>query len=209
MTVFPLFENIDGKTFYIVGGGAVAERKVKRLLSFTNRIVVIAEETDISSVKVIRKAFSFSDIREADFVIAATDDRELNQSIADFCRKNRIPVNVVDCPELCSFIFPSVIKRGDLTVGISTGGTSPAYSQLLRKTLEDNLPDHIGGILERMGHLRDVLPKEIPDQKQRSRCYKKILAELLYTDNQTTDDEITDWIYQYKYHLEDTGEHST
>ncbi len=209
MTVFPLFENIDRKTFMIIGGGSVAKRKVDRLLAFTNRIIVIAEETEITKAKVLKKKFTVSDLESADFVIAATDDRSVNREIAMYCNANRIPVNVVDDPELCSFIFPSVVKRGDLTIGISTGGTSPAYSQLLRKTLEDNLPDHIGTILERMGSLRKTLPKEIPDQRRRSLCYKKILAELLYTDNQTRDDEIEDIIYQYKYHLEDTREHSS
>ncbi len=209
MTVFPLFENIDRKTFMIVGGGAVAQRKVKSLLQFTSRIVVIAKETPITGVKVLKKQLALTDLDEADFVIAATDDKELNRSISEYCQENRIPVNVVDDAALSTFLFPSVVKRGDLTVGISTGGTSPSYSQLLRKTLEDNLPDHIGGILERMGALRQVVPKAIPDPKRRSLCYKKILSELLYTDNRTTDDEIKDIIYQYKYHLEDTREHST
>ncbi len=203
MTVFPLFENIDGKTFVIIGGGSVAKGKVNRLLAFTNRIVVIAEETDITNVKVLRKKYDHEDLEQADFVIAATDDRSVNQEIAAYCKEHRIPINVVDDPELCSFIFPSVVKRGDLTVGISTGGASPAYSQLLRKTLENNLPDRIGGILERMGKLRRVVPKEIKEQKRRSACYKAILSELLLTNNELTDEEIHEMIYQYKYYLEE------
>lgn len=190
MTVFPLFENIDHKTFLIIGGGRTAERKVRRLLEFTNRIVVIAEETEIKSVRVIRKKAELSDLEIGDYVIAATDNREFNASIALYCREHRIPVNVVDDPELCSFIFPAVVKRGDLTVGISTGGTSPAYSSLLRQTLEENLPLHIGGILERMGKLRKTVPTLIPDQKRRASCYREILSQLLLTDNDTTDEEI-------------------
>ncbi|MEE3420987.1 MAG: bifunctional precorrin-2 dehydrogenase/sirohydrochlorin ferrochelatase [Lachnospiraceae bacterium] len=203
MTVFPLFENIDRKTFLIVGGGNVARRKVERLLQFTNRIVVIAEETDISGVKVIRRPFALTDLDRGDFVIAATDDRELNQQIAGYCNEHRIPVNVVDDPELCSFIFPSVVKRGDLAIGISTGGTSPAYSQLLRKTLERNLPSQIGGILERMGKLRSVVPQQVPEQERRARCYKEILSELLLSNNATSDKEIDAIIYRWHYHLEE------
>ena len=202
MTVFPLFENIDGKTFLIIGGGNTAARKVGRLLQFTNRIIVIAEETDIKDVKVIRRPFEESDLDRADFVIAATDDRSLNRSIAAACRERRIPINVVDDPALCSFIFPSVVKRGDLTVGISTGGASPAYASLLRRTLEKNLPDHIGGILERMGALRKTVPARIPDQKRRAKCYKEILSELLVRDNNVGDDEIDGIVEKYQYNCE-------
>lgn len=204
MTVFPLFENIDHKTFLIIGGGNVARRKVEKLMAFTNRIVVIAGETEITGVKVIRRDFAMSDLAMGDFVIAATDEREKNRQIADYCREHRIPVNVVDDPELCSFIFPSVVKRGDLTIGISTGGTSPAYAQLLRKTLERNLPSQIGGILERMGRLRAVVPEQIPEQERRAGCYREILSELLVSNNATSDKEIEDIIYRWHYHLEES-----
>lgn len=197
MTVFPLFENIDHKTFLIIGGGKTAERKVRRLLEFTNRIVVIAEETAIKGVRVIRRKAELSDLEIGDYVIAATDNRDFNAGIAAYCREHRIPVNVVDDPELCSFIFPAVVKRGDLTVGISTGGTSPAYASLLRQTLEDNLPLHIGSILERMGQLRKTVPGMIPDQKRRASCYREILSQLLLTDNETTDEEINEIIRKW------------
>ncbi len=200
MTVFPLFENIDNKVFVIVGGGMTAKRKVQKLKSFTSRILVIAEETDMQDVRVLRKQVEMQDLLLGDFVIAATDDRAKNREIAEFCSANRIPVNVVDDPELCSFIFPSVIKRGDLSVGISTGGASPLYSRHLREEIEDLLPDHIGGILERMSALRKVVPKRIPDQKARADCYGKILAALLASDNGTEDAEIEEIIASYGDH---------
>lgn len=205
MTVFPLFENIDQKTFLIVGGGDVAKRKVDRLLRFTNRIIVIAKKTNIKGtggVKVLKKDMQLSDLELGDFVIAATDDKAVNRSVAEYCRSHKIPVNVVDNPELCSFIFPSIVKRGDLTIGISTGGTSPAYAQLMRKTLEKNLPDHIGGILERMGKLRKTVPSLVPEQDRRAKCYKEILSELLVRDNQVGDDEINEIVRKWHYHLE-------
>ncbi|MDO4615143.1 MAG: bifunctional precorrin-2 dehydrogenase/sirohydrochlorin ferrochelatase [Lachnospiraceae bacterium] len=198
MTVFPLFENIDNKVFLIVGGGMTAKRKVQKLLTFTSRIIVIAEETDISNVRVLRKKVDLEDLLLGDFVIAATDDRARNREIAEFCKINRIPVNVVDDPELCSFIFPSVIKRGDLSVGISTGGASPLYSSHLRKEIEDLLPDHIGGILERMSALRKAVPSRIKDQKDRAECYGKILTALLASDNAADDTEIEAIISSYE-----------
>lgn len=201
MTVYPLFENIDHKTFLIAGGGEVAQRKVDRLLSFTSKIIVVAEETSIRSVRVLRRKLTPDNLGEflpmGDYVIAATDDAALNEQIAHFCQENRIPVNVVDCPSLCSFIFPSVIKRGDLTIGISTGGTSPAYARELRMAIEKTLPPHIGGILERMGKLRPAVPKEIRSQKDRKACYEEILSLLLETDNAADDAEVQAVIDRY------------
>ncbi len=158
MTVFPLFENIDRKNFLVAGGGSVAARKVERLLAFTTRITVIAPETDIAGVRVLRRA--------------------------------RIPVNVADDPELCTFIFPAIVKRGDLTVGISTAGASPAYAWQLRREIESILPDHIGGILERMSRLRRTVPERIPDQKKRAVCYREALALLVRTDNGADDEAL-------------------
>lgn len=197
MTVYPLFENIDGRTFLIIGGGKVAAGKVRRLLQFTNRIVVVAEETEITGVKVLRKTYEPSDLERGDYVIVATSNRALNREIAAECRAQRIPVNVVDDPELCSFIFPSVIKKGDLTIGISTGGTSPAYAQQLRKEIEDSLPEDIAPILERMARLRKTTPSRIKDGTRRAECYRRILA-LLLADSKAGEDAIEAVIREYE-----------
>lgn len=198
MTVYPLFENIDGSTFLIIGGGAVAAHKVERLLQFTNRITVVAEETAITGVRVLRKKFDFGDLQLGDYVIVATDDRALNRRIAQHCKAEKIPVNVVDDPELCSFIFPSVIKRGDLTIGISTSGTSPAYAQQLRREIEADLPPHIAQILERMGRLRAVVPRRVREPKKRAACYREILAQLLLDDNSTSESHLEEIIKHYE-----------
>lgn len=194
MTVYPFFENIDNKTFLIAGGGEVARGKVERLLQFTSKIIVVAQTTSIRSVRVLRRTLTPENLDEilpmGDYVIAATDDPSLNEEIARCCQKHRIPVNVVDCPRLCSFLFPGVIKRGDLTIGISTGGTSPAYARELRMAIEKTLPPHIGGILERMGRLRAAVPKQVASQKDRKVCYEQILALLLETDNQASPEDV-------------------
>lgn len=201
MTVYPVFENIDGKTFLIVGGGEVARRKVQRLLQFTSNIIVVASETDIRSVRVVRRPLTMTDLNDTlplgDYVIAATDDSVLNSEIAAYCRTHRIPVNVVDCPKECTFIFPSVIKRGDLTIGISTNGTSPAYARELRMAIEKTLPPRIGSILERMGQLRTVVPETIHSQKDRKDCYEEILDLLLKTDNEASGEDVRTIIENY------------
>lgn len=200
MTLFPFFENIEGRHFLVVGGGSVAAEKVGRLLLFTKDITVVAPQTQIEGVPVRRKAYEESDLdpdsghARADVVIAATDDPALNRKIALDCRERNIPVNVVDSPSLCSFIFPSLIRRGDLTVAISTAGDSPLYSRMLREEMEALLPAHIEDILQRMRALREILPRRIPQQKARKEAYRRILARLLESDNTASDEEIQEII---------------
>lgn len=177
MTLFPFFENIEGKTFLVVGGGKVAKGKIKRLRQFTDNIKVIASESDIDGY--IQKDFEESDLSFADYVIGASDDRELNKRISLLCQKQNIPVNIVDNPELCTFIFPSLIKHGDLTIGICTGGKSPAMSKYIRKEIESILPDNIENIIDEMSTLREQLKKDVPNQKDRAELLKNKLAELM------------------------------
>lgn len=177
MTLFPFFEDIENKTFLVIGGGNVAKGKIKRLKQFTDHIVVIAKESDIDGY--VQKEFEESDLDSADYVIGASDDPQLNKRISLLCQDRGIAVNVVDNPELCTFIFPSLIKKGDLTIGICTGGKSPAMSQYIRKNIEAVLPDDIETVLDEMNVLRERLKKEVPDQKDRARILKNKLTELM------------------------------
>ncbi|MCM1544912.1 MAG: bifunctional precorrin-2 dehydrogenase/sirohydrochlorin ferrochelatase [Ruminococcus sp.] len=189
MTLFPFFENIDNKTFLVIGGGKIAKGKIKRLSAFTKNIVVLAEQTDITNFKVIKKRFEDADIFLGDYVIGATDSHEINTKIASLCKANKIPVNVVDDPENCTFIFPSLIKRGNLTIGITSAGKSPALSRHVRQKIEAVLPDNIDQVLERAGQVRDWLKDNEPVQKVRSKANKKILAALL-EDGEVSDSDI-------------------
>ncbi len=176
MTYFPFFTDIEGKTFLIVGGGKVAAEKVSRLRAFTNRIVVISENftapaESFADAELIKKRFEDADTGRADYCISATDDRALNRHISELCKEKGIPVNVVDDKELCTFIFPALVKRGDLVVGVTTSGKSPAYASRLRKDIEKILPDDIDEILRQMGELREM-PLSAEERKKR-------LSELL------------------------------
>ena len=190
MMLFPFYRDIEEMTFLIVGGGAVAAEKLEKVRQFTDRILVIAPETVITDWEVIRRPFADEDLDLCDVCIVATDDRALNAHIAGLCNEKKLPVNVVDDRELCSFIFPSLIKRGDLTVSITTGGKSPLYARTLRREIEAIVPDHIEEILDRMHALRRYVPAMVPDQKDRKVLYGRILETLLADDNRTTDEEI-------------------
>lgn len=179
---FPFFENIAGKTFLIVGGGEVAKRKVRQLRQFSARVLVIAPETDIApekGIEVRHRSFEEEDLERGDYVIAATADRELNRRVALLCREQALPVNVVDDPALCTWQFPALVHRGDLTVGISTGGTSPAYAGVLRQQLEEAIPDNIEEILLCMESLRLLAPEYIQEQKIRRKLHREVLTKLL------------------------------
>jgi siroheme synthase-like protein len=179
MTLFPFFEDIENKTFLVVGGGSVAKGKVERLKQFTNNIIVVAKETNITGVKIINKEFDDSDITLGDYVIGATNDSAVNERIYNLCKAKNMPVNIVDNPKLCTFIFPSLIKKGDLTIGITTSGKSPAASQYIRGEIEKIIPDNIEFILDEMNVLRQKLKQDVPNQSDRAKILKEKLAELI------------------------------
>ncbi len=195
MSYFPFYTNIHNKTFMIIGGGTVALEKVNRLRRFTASMIVIAPHTEIEGrevevprrsadyVQILRREYRADDLAFADYVVAATGIREVDRGVADDCRKRKIPVNVVDDQAYCDFIFPSIVKRGPLTIAISTSGTSPAYAMQLRRELDEMLPDEIEAILDRMGEIRADVSARMSEQKTRAALYKKILARLIETGN--------------------------
>lgn len=194
MILFPFYEDIEDKTFLVVGGGRVAKEKIGKLRLYTDKIIVVAKETDIEDADVRRKAFEDCDLALGDICIVATPDRELNSHIAELCKQKGIPVNVVDDRSLCSFIFPGMIKRGALNISITTAGKSPAYAQKLRKEIEVTLPEHIEDILDRMEKLREIVPEYVTEQKSRGALYKKILDRMLETENKVADEDLLEMI---------------
>lgn len=201
MAYFPFYTDISKKTFLIVGGGRVAQEKVNRLRRFTEDIIVIAPDTEISletgSPRVLRREYQEEDLDMADYVVAATGIQEVDRKVAKDCRRRGIPVNVVDDRDYCDFIFPAIAKRGDLTVAVSTGGTSPAYARKLRQEIEEMLPPEIEGILARMSEVRSEAAERISDQKKRAAFYKKLLTKLIADGNTTTEEEIRSLIEEF------------
>ncbi|MCD7723293.1 MAG: bifunctional precorrin-2 dehydrogenase/sirohydrochlorin ferrochelatase [Clostridiales bacterium] len=179
MTLFPFFEDIENKNFLIIGGGNVAKGKEAKLSLFTDRITVVAESTEITEVRVIKRKFKDSDIDGADIVICASDDNELNSHIARLCREKNIPVNVADNPSLCTFIFPALIRHGDLTVGIATAGKSPAFSSYIKNEFEKVIPDNTEEIIDELWILKNQLKHTVSEQSERAKILKNKLSELL------------------------------
>jgi len=174
MAYFPLFIDLKDKKVLVIGGGKVAERKVKVLLQFEPKISVVAKDVkseeikklaDSGFIKLYERPFSLADIDFKDLVIVAVDDLNLQKKVYEECVKRRIPVNSVDSVDYCSFIFPSIIKEDEIVIGISTSGKAPALSRRLRKLIKDCLPKDIKSILKEVISLRESLPKGRERQK--------------------------------------------
>ena len=186
MNLFPFFENIEGRRFLIIGGGRTAKQKLSVLRRFTDRITLVAEETDLADdagaapeFRILRKRFAPEDLERGDYIVAATGDRELNREISRLAKKSGKPVNVVDDAELCTFFFPALVRRGGLVVAVSTSGKSPAYAGHLRREIEERLPENIEEILDTLERCRSWLPEILPEQKDRGRFLKELMQGLL------------------------------
>ncbi len=183
MAFFPFFKEMKGASGLIVGGGRVALRKAEALLPYGPSLRVIAPELlpEFYKLDVRReeRAFEDSDLEEGtDFVIAASADSEINSRVARLCREQRILVNVADNPALCTFLFPSLIHRGRLSVGISTGGASPTAAVWLRKQFEQLLPEQIEPMLEWLFQQRTEQKERIA-REERGRRFAELFWQCL------------------------------
>lgn len=195
MAYFPFFIDLDQKPGLVVGGGPVAARKVRTLLPYSPCLTVCApalvpELEVLSSLTLRREPFSPALLAGMSFVIAATDDRELNSYIARLCREQKIPVNVADPGMESTFLFPSVIQRGPLTVGISTGGKSPSAAHYLKEQIEGLLPGNLEDILLWMDTVRKELKGSPLPQPQRSACLSHLFAAALQAGGPLSQEEV-------------------
>jgi siroheme synthase-like protein len=167
---YPIMLNIKGKRCVVVGGGKVALRKVKMFLDCGADVTVVspALHQDLvrlaqdKAIRLIKRDYKQGDLDGAIVVIAATDVEEINRSVAHEAKKREILVNVVDDPGESDFIVPSFLRRGDLTIAISTGGTSPALAKKIRTKLEQDFGKEYGLLLPLIGEVRStVKEKEI------------------------------------------------
>jgi len=147
MDYLPAFHNVRGKLCLVVGGGEIATRKAGVLLEAgaTVRVVAPEIEPDLASqpgVEPIVARFEPQHLEGAVMVIAATNDREVNRQVSELAQSHKLPVNVVDDPELCSFIMPAILDRSPLMVAFSSGGGSPVLTRMMRGKLETVIPQN-------------------------------------------------------------------
>lgn len=181
MAYFPFFVELDYQEGLIVGGSCVALRKIEKLLPYGPRLTVCAPDIApsiqaIPGLSLLERAFTPELLEGKAFVIAATDDRSLNRRISGLCREQRIPVNVVDDRDYCSFLFPALVRRGSLSVGISTGGASPTGAIYWKKRIDAMIPEGFGEILAYLDGARELAKEAIPDEAGRSKFFAALFA---------------------------------
>jgi siroheme synthase-like protein len=159
---YPVFLSLEGKTCVVVGGGQVAHRKVLTLLSCGAKVRVVALElvkplqraAERGEVEYVAKEYHSSALKGAVLVIGATNDPEVNRRVSADARRRRMQVNIVDAPELCTFIVPSIVRRGPVSVAVGTSGASPALARKLRLELEKAVGPEYGELASLLGQLR-------------------------------------------------------
>lgn len=186
MAYFPLFINMEKCPCLVVGGGKVAARKVQTLVEYGAEVTVVAKEVlprlrTCSQIEIRDRNFEAEDLKGKKLVFVATDDEDCNRYIAGLCREAKIPVNVADEAQLCDFYFPALVRREDVVVGISTGGSSPLAARRIRETLERILPDSLGAAVRDAKKMRRALLEQgkTPDDDTR---YKGMVDKYFKTN---------------------------
>jgi precorrin-2 dehydrogenase len=168
MKTYPIFAIIEDKPCLVVGGGAVGERKVQDLLASGAKVTVVSRTltATLSSlasrgeIDYLAEDFNDSQVEGMALVMAATDDPEVNALVSAAAQARAIWVNVADEPEHCTFIVPAQVRRGDLTLAISTGGASPALARQVRENLQQHFGPEYGPYLDLLKRVRSRLLSE-------------------------------------------------
>jgi len=182
---YPAFLNLCGKNAVVVGGGRVAERKVLTLVE-TGAIVKVISPAITNNLKRLKEKglirhtarnYRKGDAKNAFIVFAATSSAQTNTEIS---KEAKYLVNVVDKPERCNFIVPSIVRRGALTIAISTGGTSPAAAKAIRKEIERLYGAEFSHYLKLLGAIRKKAINKIKNVRERERFLKWIASDKIF-----------------------------
>jgi siroheme synthase-like protein len=182
MGYYPIAIDLTGKECLVVGGGNVALRKVLALLEVGAQVTVVSSNTDPEiecqdGVNLLSRDYRAGDVAGYALVFAATDDRALNSAISTEARDMGIPVNVVDDPELCSFVVPAIVRRGDLVIAITTSGRCPAISKRIRQELENRYGLEYAEYIELLGEIRERVKERYSMQADRETAMDRLIKE--------------------------------
>jgi len=186
--LFPVFLKLNNLHTVLVGGGNVGLEKLTAIItnsphatvtvvskSFLPEIHTLAAE--YKKIRVVQKAFSEGDLDNADLVVAATNDSELNNYIRHSAHDRKLLINVADKPELCDFYLGSIVQKGDLKIAISTNGKSPTVAKRLKEVLNDGLPGELDITLQQMSELRNTLSGDFTDKVKRLNEVTSVLVD--------------------------------
>lgn len=184
MDHLPLFHNLQGQPCLVVGGGEVALRKIRTLLSAGAQVSVVSPDFHSNLLELAQqhaaltlhpREYRVEDMDAVLLVIAATDGDKLNRKVSADARAQRIPVNVVDSPELCTVIFPAIVDRSPLQIAISTGGAAPVLARLVRTRLESFIPAGYGRLAQLAERYRPRVKQHFSALNLRRAFWEKVL----------------------------------
>lgn len=179
MAYFPFYIDIEKKDILVVGGGAVALRKVEKLLPFNPVITVVSPEicNEIVKlgVKTVKREFADSDLDGVFCVISATNNSQVNEHIYRLCSEKNIPVNTVDDKERCTFIFPALVKENGITAGITTSGKSPVYAKYVKEQLIQLLENINADTVDVLWKYRAAIKASINNEEERKEIFTRLL----------------------------------
>lgn len=203
-TYYPVYIQLRAQPCVVIGGGKIAEGKVDGLLAAQAKVIVIAPELTLrlqhlaeqQQITYIARKYQPGDLTGAFMVICATDQTEINHQVWQEATANRQLVNVVDDTPRCNFIAPSILRKGDLTIAISTSGKAPALAVRLKERLQREIGPEYERFLELAGELREPLAQHVPDFETRKALWyelvdSEILAALARGDESSVRDIIS------------------
>jgi precorrin-2 dehydrogenase/sirohydrochlorin ferrochelatase len=180
---YPIYLSLKNKRVVVIGGGEVAERKVESLLGTGAAVTVISPETTArldalardNEIQLYRRVYDSQDCDGAFLVFSATDDPGISARVFRDAAKAGAMVNTADQPERCDFIMPAVLRRGDVAIAISTGGTSPGLAAQLRRTIAEIIGPEYAQLAQLLSRARREIRERIPDAAQRKALHYRIL----------------------------------
>lgn len=183
MSYYPIFIHLEGKKVIVVGGGSVAERKTETLLECGAVVQVVSRDLtprlnkyrEEGTIGFLGHEFKEDCLEEAFMVIAATDDPLLNHLVCEKAKERGLLVNAVDQPSDCNFILPSILRRGDLLIAVSTSGKSPALAKKVREALEERFGNEYESLLILMGRLREDILSQGLSQDENRRIFHELV----------------------------------
>lgn len=201
MEQLPLFFNIKDRPCLVVGGGPVAERKIDLLLRAGARLTVIAPSlggavqarAQQGAFEHLAREFQDGDVAGRALVVAATNEKAVNERVSKAARAGNIPVNVVDTPQLCTFTFGSIVDRDPVTIAVSSAGRSPVLARALKARLESDIPASFGRLAALAGRYRDRVKAALSDGVARRRFWEWVMqgpvAELVFAGREKAAEE--------------------
>jgi precorrin-2 dehydrogenase / sirohydrochlorin ferrochelatase len=185
---YPIYLNLEGRLCVVIGGGVIAEGKIKALLEAGAEVTLVSPEltrwletlVDEGRIRYVARGYEPGDLHGAFLAISATDERAINEQVWAEANRLNIMVNVVDDTPHCNFIAASIMRRGDLAIAISTSGSAPALAVRLRERLEREIGEEYAHFLDIAARLRAPLLARFPNfEERKARWYDLVDSDAL------------------------------